>query len=221
MLITDRSTALTGDTSTLPRAIHGAGVSGYTHRYIPDDIAEAAAAVLGSDGWVDYVAGKNLAGTNRPTVRTDADGKYLEFDGTNDTILNNTLTVGDAITVAFVARARSIAGSAITGSSALANPQTTYTQMNAAIVNTTMLSTWRCVIVSGDGTNVTCTVDGATTSAAGTSVFGANLRVAANGTPANFCPLDIREIVTYNRLLTTDEKAAVRASMKAAFSVLS
>lgn len=226
MLIVDRSTPLTGDLTGLPRFRHGAGVAGYAHRYMPDDVTTAVGAVTTS--WTDYVGGKTLTGTNGPTVRAIGDGrKYLEFDGTNDTIKNESFTVGNLQTVVMVAKGRAAdSGTTIyvSGSAISVNRNgTAGTTINpgSPTNNATKLdNTWRCVAVVATASDARLIIDGVKATATPNGTFANILRLAANGTPAFFSQLDVIELIAYPSALTDGQVATVRTAMLAAYPTL-
>lgn len=203
---------------------HSAGVTGFTHRYMYQDIAAAVGAT--ATLWSDYAGALDVSGTNGPTVRALADGrKYLEFDGVNDTL--GAIGGGTNQTVVMVAKTRATATAStllFSGSTAtIARYMATNTILGGGGDIATAISLdnqWRVVIASVDGTTGTITVDGVTATAAKTATFGNVIRFGANSTPANFAPLDIVESITYAGVLDATQKTAVRNAMKAAYPTL-
>lgn len=137
-------------------------------------------------------------------------------DGTANT-LSAVIAAGDALTVVLVARARAISGIFASGTGVSINPTTTgvlFTGGGSTTATNTTLKQWRVIAATADGTTDTVTVDGATASASMTGVFGNVLRLAANGTPANFSQLDVLEVISYPTALNAAALASVRAALK-------
>lgn len=213
MLISETPVVLTDP--TLPILRHGAGVSGYRHRWIMNEVPAAVDTVVTSIP--DYVGGVPFTGTSGPILKALPSGlKYLQFDGTANT-LSAAIAAGDALTVVLVARARAISGIFASGTGVSINPTTTgvlFTGGGSTTATNTTLNQWRVIAVTADGTTGTVTVDGAAASAAMTGVFGNVLRLGANGTPANFSQLDVLEVIPYPTALNAAALASVRAALK-------
>lgn len=213
MLISDTPITLTDP--NLPILRHGAGVGGYKHRWIMNEVPAAIDTVATSVP--DYVGGASFAGTSGPTVKALPSGlKYLQFDGTANT-LTAAIPAGDAVTVIMVARSRNTSGILASGAGVSINPTSTgvlFTGGGSVTVAKPPLNQWRVIAASSDGTNATVTVDESSASAAMTGTFGNVLRLAANGTPANFSQLDVAEVITYPTVLNAASIAAIRAALK-------
>jgi hypothetical protein len=214
-------------TTTSPQKLRaGVGVTGYTHRYMGQDITAAAGVVV--TGWDDSVGTKPLTGTNGPTVRAIADGrKYLEFDGVNDHIKNDTLTAGDFSTLVLVARTRSTDGAytvlAAGAQTTIIRAGTSGTAMNPGTLMTNSTktdNTWRVIIATSTASEANITVDGVKTTGVAGNAFGNMLRLGADGTPNLFSTLDVIEVLTYPTALSDGDKATIRTSLKAAYPTL-
>jgi hypothetical protein len=219
MLISDTPIVLTDP--TLPILRHSTGVSGYKHRWIMNEVTAAVDATALSVP--DCVGGATSTGTSGPTVKALPSGrKYLQFDGTANT-LSAAVPAGDAVTVVLVARSRNTSGILASGAGVSINSTTTgvlFTGGGSTTVAKPPLNQWRFIAVTSDGTTGTVTVDEATASASMTGTFGNVLRLAANGTPANFSQLDVLEVIPYPTVLTAAALASVRAAMKARYGTI-
>ncbi|NII42097.1 hypothetical protein E9228_002755 [Curtobacterium flaccumfaciens] len=213
MLISETPIVLTD--TTLPILRHGAGVSGYKHRWIMNEVTAAVDTVALTVP--DYVGGVPFTGTSGPTVKALPSGiKYLQFDGSANT-LTAAIPAGDALTVVMIARSRGTAGLLASGTGAAVGVGSSYVQFTGGTtvpVNLSAVNQWRFIAITADGTNATMTVDGTTATGAATAVFGNVLRLAANGTPANFSQLDVLEVDAYPTALNVSALASVRAAMK-------
>jgi hypothetical protein len=213
MLISD--TPITLSDPNLPILRHGAGIGGYKHRWIMNEVPAAVDTV--ATAAPDYVGGVPLTGTSGPIVKALPSGlKYLQFDGTANT-LTAALATGDALTVVMVARSRGTSGLLASGTGAAIGVGASYVQFSGGTtvpVNVSAVNQWRVIVVTADGVNATMTVDGVSATGAAAAVFGNVLRLAANGTPANFSQLDVAEVITYPTVLNTASIATVRAALK-------
>lgn len=209
------------------RLRHGAGVAGYTHRYIAAEVAAAVDTTCLA--LPDYVGAKALTvAVNGPTVKALTDGrKYLQFDGTNDTLKSDSITGGDVATVILIARARTTdsattivasgsgvsinrngaSGTVINPSTPANNPEKLDNQWRflAAVATASAAS------LTVDGTKITATPDPA-------GVWGTSLRLGANGAPNFFSPIDVLELITYPTALSDADIALVRTAMKAYYA---
>lgn len=210
----------------LAPARHSAGVTGFKHRYMSEDIGTAVGSVAGA--WEDYVGAKALAAApNGPTVRALPDGrKYLEFDGVNDFMANNTIPDGDSLTVVMVARSRDTAvtyNAYMAGlNCSIARSGNTATALNPGTAKTVPVpldNQWRVVVAVATPTVATLTVDGTTGVATAAGTFGTALRLGGANN-SSFSMLDIVEFIAFPTALSDPEKVSVRAAMKAAYPTL-
>ncbi|MGB7239930.1 MAG: hypothetical protein WBD41_28590 [Rhodococcus sp. (in: high G+C Gram-positive bacteria)] len=214
-------------TTPSPQKIQaGLGVAGFTHRYTPNGILGAVGAIVTS--WADDIGSRALAGANGPIVRALADGrKYLEFDGVNDTIKNDTMPAGDVGTVIMIARNRATdTGTTIMASGtgvSINRAGTSGTMLNpgTGVVNATKLDNqWRFVAAPATAAAASLTIDGVKATATPSGIWGTNLRIGANGSPNFWSQLDIVEMVTYPTALSDADLATIRTAMKSSYPAI-
>ena len=211
-----------------PRIPHTAGVGGYSHRYIAGHVNQSVGTAVSS--WAD-LAGElpmnNGGGTPAVMLRQDASGfRYLESSTANNaggqlTTVSTTppsaLTFAAIIklTASGVSNQLSVFGASIgrLGSGQWELKGATGTILVGGSNN------WALVIATVAGASSEVRRDALTV--AGTVAPFTDARpIMYGGSATPTQPLQLAEVITWDRALTAGEKDAVRTSLKAAYTVL-
>lgn len=217
-----------------PDPLHGNGVTGATHRYVPGygaTVGDAVTSVPDLIGSLALVAGAN---TVAPTIAEVSGEKVLRWGPTTDRSLSGAITLGQPTTIAVVTKASRPAfilaqgggyrmARATDGTFALSarNAADTATgQVTQAFIDDYVVS---FMLLDPTATASRLAINATVTSSAGTigtvmTSYAAALQIGSASTQSGTA--DIAEVNVWPKVLDATERAAHIAAMKAAWSML-
>lgn len=234
--------AFSGPTvSSLPLFLHGIPVSGFGRRFVAAsrlDVAAGSPVPSVPDISVPGSANAALAQATtaaQPTMRLHANGfRYLEFDGTDDTMDAGSLGASNAqpCSIAIVGRWR---GAPASGSWPIFATSTGGTGATSRVSSGAIAlyagstfspghapgTNWHVLISVFNGASSVSRMDSAEASGnVGSGSMGTLMRVGPGASAGAYVPLDVAEVVVWpGKALDPTERAAVHTALKGAYGL--
>lgn len=192
------------------------------HRAVDMPLADGAAATA----WKNRVSGGAALSvtSGSPTFRSVDGHQYITFDGVDDAMSETGILLAQPSTLIVVGRYRNttsgqyLIGPTQSGGNrnTLANNGGKYNLYagNPSLTSTVSVDTvWHLFRAQFNGTSSINAVDTTVTAGQGGPESRRGIRIGQNEQATAFSAVDIAEVIIYNRVLTSDEVAAISAAM--------
>lgn len=217
--------------TTLPLAVHGAGISGYNYRHVAKILGAVQGLTNGADvpSWpslgsiaTPFTSAAN-GSADDPVYRTNSGNPFVEFDGTDDGLGMSGYVDNSVKTVVMVMRKPTTgnASAMMSGGATLninRNGNLTLSGNTGGAPNVSISAdVWHFVAVVSNLNSSFVVVDGVKSSQAPANVTGRMQSFRLGRESTSYCRFDLAEVIAYSDAKSEANLATIRAALQAAY----